>query len=455
MSHLESLKRPIMFALPKGNFNKPPKENPAEENKGCVKLLFDLAGYKIEGYEPGKEEDSPYVEELRPFIDFHCMKPKQMPSLLEMRHIQYAIMGRDTAEERYSNIWRSDSEWEEGSRQMLDGSRKYSIKSKKSVDRLMQEGLECLIRGYRTLSISPIRFPIKLPRRPKLPDLETLFKKFGKRTDSDVEKEMEEYLAKFKLPEPPKAFIERYHEKRLQAWNAVQAKFNDILSTPDKTPDKNEVRELIDLGLGRVDIRWIVPPEKKDDIIYLENRVTPYSKTYLVTSYPNLTVRELLKVIPSECIFCPENYIKFFLDKEGYKKYNLARRLHVFPISSMNEAVIKNLEMECLLVDSVSSGETIKKYGLSVVGNPIIKDSTARVYCTPDYLPEELADRAGSYVTAFSNFMKPEESDSYRRYLDEQAKKLKEFLERLKAASIEYGKTRRDSIHYQRGKGIA
>lgn len=87
--------RKIKFALPKGNLNK------RADYRGYTGFLLQLAGFKMEGYKPGKESQMPIAEGERD-IEFYCMKPKEMPLLLERGVIDIAIMGRDTLEERYS-----------------------------------------------------------------------------------------------------------------------------------------------------------------------------------------------------------------------------------------------------------------------------------------------------------------------------------------------------------------
>ena len=90
--------RKIRFGLPKGNLNK------RDANKGYTGFLLKLAGFKMEGYKPDREVQMPIAEGERD-IEFYCMKPKQMPSLLEEKAIDIAILGEDTLEERYSLLW--------------------------------------------------------------------------------------------------------------------------------------------------------------------------------------------------------------------------------------------------------------------------------------------------------------------------------------------------------------
>lgn len=87
--------RKIRFAIPKGNLNK------RADYRGYTGFLLQKAGFKMEGYKPGKEAQMPFAEGERD-IEFYCMKPKEMPLLLESGVIDVAIFGKDTLEERCS-----------------------------------------------------------------------------------------------------------------------------------------------------------------------------------------------------------------------------------------------------------------------------------------------------------------------------------------------------------------
>jgi ATP phosphoribosyltransferase len=109
--------RKIRIGLPKGNLNRPDEK----ANCGHTCRLLELAGFKMKGYEPGREKAMP-VADGESDLEFYCIKPRYLPGLLGDA-IDLAIVGRDSMFEYFSSTWQTPR-WKEFRRTNQTKSRK-------------------------------------------------------------------------------------------------------------------------------------------------------------------------------------------------------------------------------------------------------------------------------------------------------------------------------------------
>jgi len=368
--------KPIRFGLPKGNLNR------TESNRGCTKTLFDLAGYNIKGYEPGKEEDMPRVKELEGLIEFYCMKPRQLPALLDEHLIDIAIIGRDTIEEYLANLWK-DIGWAEKPKQNFL-SKIFMLKKIKE-----KQGT--------------INFALK--------KLKYLFE--------------EDYN--------PLESVSEEDYNSLKQRRILEDKFKMNLGESAHKHYEFFIKSIFDLGYGRVDV-VLAAEESFLRGLSLEQ---PETSRSIISAYPNLTYKFLSRFIPRDYLSVESpskeknkdlyEFIGFNRFRENYA----GPKINIVPFSSSTELMIK-IGSGSFIVDCISSGKSLARNKLIAAACPLLKNSTTRLCLSP--------------------FFNKHFYESQEFGLNPHIVKFNEFISRLKSASLEYGKTRRDSIYYGGGK---
>lgn len=222
----------------------------------------------------------------------------------------------------------------------------------------------------------------------------------------------------------------RFTRNKMRVWREADkytrflAKYNLMRAWAYQFMDKGMTLEdalpnAIELGYGKTRISWALPEE---NVLAATGKID--------SEYPFITLRELSKMFPREMIdFQIPPYGAGFLESPMDIK-NL-ERIELYPLLS-NTEVSKNLSVNC-----VASGNSLRKNGLKEIGKPIL-DSTAGIY---------RLKRNSKYVydTFERAVVRGEEPETAIRILSEP------FIKRLQAASIEYGKLYKDSIHFKGG----
>lgn len=409
--------RKLRFGLPKGNLNRPANKG----NRGHTRELFRLAGYDIQGYEPGEEEDHPFIPGLEEQIEFFCMKPKQLTGLIEKGGLDIAIIGRDNVEEYFSKLWLNE---------------------------------KSLIRD------NP-----------------------GRLTTIDWLKSI--VLEK---QEKPCEEIANYLEKRKSWWECLNGYMINLLKPKNLLEPKyasicngitfdieNPFNEIENLGYGRVDvclgikqelINWINksvnPEENLRNYIYNRSDEQGNSPIRVASAYPTLTYKEILKYLPVDFISLSPNtrgeeseILESLLAKYQLSQEKPKDRVEILDLPSSTEMMYE-LGFGDLIVDCTASGESFRNKGIMKLGSPLLKDSTARIYvgnlCAEaaypqNYIPDErfLDEHTTPYPQQVGIYAK-----RIKDYFasDPKARRILEIVERLKAASLEYGSLYRDSIYH-------
>ena len=354
------LETKIRVGLPKGNLNKD------EPNRGYTKMILNLAGYHIQGYEPGKETEMPVIRELEDNFEFYCMKPKQFPLLLQKGILNLAIFGKDNQLEYLCSKVSLTDGWDNPH---------YSYSCPRELFRIFINDNSELLSNF-----------------------DRLVKNNG-----------------------------------------------SLLSDKYDT-----IPELVNLGYGRVDVCW--GSNKK--LLFQRRPFDPHgceSNVQISSAYPNLTFMEL------GSHFTALGLAYFFDNSDNEKTFTLTTSPSSFlkrnplkypeicinSLASNTETMIK-LGLCNFIVDSVSSGKSFERNELVQVGKPLVKDSTARVYSS-NYIQNLLSSRE------FDGIDPHFDSDLCDNFLYRYDLKntVIEFIDKLKQASIEYGKTRPDSLYYK------
>lgn len=417
----------INIGLPKGNLNK----LLTALNRGHTYELLRLAGFIMKYYEPGREgkdKDGNPVEitaEGEPHIKFFCMKPKQFPELLERGQLDLAIMGRDAVEEYYARLWQDVPDF------------KLETPHNFREDVLPTQWVEHMLFGDN--------------------------------------RNMNEDLTKVL-------------KTRRRWWGRIEEKVQQLISKGIRMGDGTT--ELIDLGYGKVDVNFGIKqdtlemfqnPEYRDhfeniwDIRTLgmynplravkERKIGGFSPLTIASAYPNLTYKELSKYLSRRFLMFAsvplavqnsQDYLKnhryrMEIDNDLDRTTIMFRRVDISNVPSSTEAIKSDIYVDC-----VASGKSFEENNLVKVGQPLLKNSTARLYF------RNLND--SKEINSFGNFRKESESDLTEfergnRYCgaeerDEYFKscsrfeQIREIVKRLQAASVKYGKLYKDSIYH-------
>lgn len=406
--------RKIRIGLPTGNLNKPlPKDDKDKNNyRGHTAELLRLAGFKMDGYEPGDEgnrggddKDISVSAEGEEDIEFFCMKPKQLPELLERGYLDIAIIGKDSIEEYYSGLWQRST-----FRQLCEQS-----ESERWVD-----WDKVLAKNKRQLlEIDKQGNAEGLHRRVPL----ILFKLIFGRPFKFNQYDFEIYPSGKGMWEKTRKAIENAFIRDETTSDRIDS--NDLY---DILGNSNCLCDILDLGYGKVNIRWELSPKENKHGIFAGDK----SKTgglSIVSAYPNITYREVCKNIDFDLIEVVDSSKKH----AALQKYSLVK---IRPLTSRLEEMI-GLGLADLVVDNVASGESYKKAGLVLEGEPIMT-STVHLYAHPEI------------VWDYKEF-KLWDLWNVRRE-SSRGEKMHKIVTRLKEASHKYALERKDSIWYPTGR---
>jgi ATP phosphoribosyltransferase len=176
-----------------------------------------------------------------------------------------------------------------------------------------------------------------------------------------------------------------------------------------------------DLGYGRVDVRWEIPEawaekgfagfkgrdsetwQTEEEAIKRLESIFSDPVFYISSDYPNMTHRELSRHMNTKYLG---------KKKRGDFSYSAIR---VFPLKTTEMAI--KLGLADIVVDSVSSGESMRKNNLVAIGEPLLRNSTAGIY--------------GCLAYDFD---------------EKSTQRIMEFKERLEKAAKDYAKLYKDSI---------
>jgi len=389
----------IRIGIPRKNLNKPKSKNNIYTSGGHTYLLLREAGWELEGYEPGGEKEYPIVKKRKkgiPDVEFISLRPRLMPMYLMNRRLELAIYGQDMQEEFLSSIYRAFTE---------------RLKEKEWRGQVLKEFENA--RDWVIYNKNPPRFPIK-------------------------------------------------HPKKSEHYKNLEFIANKLFEEARQGHSYYLPNELCDLGYGKVDLCFITRKWNSirfdDPAVLCAYFLLKDKRLNCMTEYPNLAYRELSKYFPQEMISInentfAENIVHWLVDmpfRSSYKRKSAfvffpemfgeideelkkLARLFTPPKSSLNKInilhlpttesgvadKIGNIGLEC-----ISSGRTLKAHDLRTIGEPVIKNSTARLYCI------------GPYFKGLPPV-------SIRENL------IYEIVERLKEASLRYGEKYPDSIYYK------
>lgn len=211
--------------------------------------------------------------------------------------------------------------------------------------------------------------------------------------------------------------------------------------TSIKNPGKR-IKMIEDLGYGKVRLNFSVRKDLKEKIRIHANRkrdiadvirTYPASPLNIITEYPYLAYFALAGRIHPE-------HIGIF----GLKHYSGDSGSKVEIIEANGTEVFLSTPLCEAMFDSISTGRHLKEHGLVELGIPVL-ESTAGVFMREDI------NRAGPAYLKEKNKLNNQNQSKKQKESEAVwvSDKIKEVTERLKQASLEYGKTRPDSVHFK------
>ena len=362
--------------------------NRTKTNRGNTRLLLKIAGYNLPHYTRDSKEAIFELKRDGIALEFHVAKPSELLRRLHVGDLELALIGKDTVEERYARLWHCrEFDWD------------------------------------------------KMRALPSVPhDISNL-------TRAQIER----------LRRAGRKERKRENKSRLKTWNQV----NDAMTRHRQSLIKNCVADLVDLGYGKADVCFLSTEEKVEscfgDCDVMQHDFSEAKEGVKCSSaYPNLTIKELSRYIPSNKIainnhedmplfrslqeFREAAKTNFVPDSLSLRNYNEGHRIYL--VGNNTESLIKSGKVN-LVVDCVSSSESKKRYNLIQLGEPILT-STVHLY----------------QACANAKEMDSDEDEATLREDDNQAMQFRtQFCEELKKAAREYGRTRIDSIYHPSNQG--
>ena len=435
------LERKLRIAIPRGSLNRDVKE----KNRGHTYLLLKEAGWKLEGYKPGREKYFPEISRGDKEVEFVVMRPRDMPEFLSVGQLDLAICGRDRMEEWYSVRWT-----DEMNKLVFSTYADRTLYSRKVISNLTKNN-KYHKRYYKF--------------KRELRDNEWFLR------DNSWYKKYEEWSIRNRLDYESRN-RSAYYNRCQDIWWAVKKQINLCIKE----------RELCNLSYGKVDIIFAVSREIKEryklsnrkNLRDLESLIISLNKGHtnlvLTTEYPNIAYGELMKYLPAELVEFPREVSSVSLLNASFKPNRSLKPISIIPFHSTEISVRFNLAN--MILECVASGKSLRTNNLVQIGKPVIKDSTARLYTGNMFLlyPDSRVDicvglHDKESISKLCKIIEDHQSFSSRKYSQNSkirnyilginrkdkwsATKIQEVKEKLQAASIKYGERYPDSSYYK------
>lgn len=388
-----NLARKIRVGLPKGNLNCDP-ENLQFAYRGCFGYLSKLAGYDIEGYKPGKENDRPNIKRLEDCFEFISTSASELPEQLATGGFDIIITGKDCVEEYLANNWIGES-WD----QKLDNVDFWSVGRTAYIEKIIPGSVRNSL--YKFLNYNLLR---KIGKHIDKPLLKRLKKEFANLPTSNQDA-YEDYLNHNEIRSWlfPREWVDRLKQEslpdkdsdspigqRVREWEwlnfHVTMEQNDLKGVLSNIPSYGSFCQLTDLGMARTDIVRGIPQKNEE---FRPEKL--FNSVIINSAYPNLAYKDAAKYVPRELIRRTGEFtgsrggISF---DAGYGHNGFAHSiftggtncmLYIRDAASRTEALLKAGACD-LIVDCKASGTSFIENKIVELGEPILKDSTTRVY---------------------------------------------------------------------------